>query len=124
MRPGARGPPGRRDLRESNSTRNPNQSPATGAWIGLVTAIIVLLAIDLLIVRGRGGAMSARQAAVASAAWVAVSLALFGVLLVFGGADDANVFLGRLSGREEPQPRQRLRFQLVRHRGSANATVC
>ena len=65
----------------------------TGAWIGLVAAIIVLLAIDLLLVRGRGGTMSARQAAVASAAWVAVSLAFFGVLLVFGDAADANAFL-------------------------------
>ena len=65
----------------------------TGAWIGLVAAIIVLLAIDLLLVRGRGGAMSTRQAAVASAAWVAVSVAFFGVLLVFGDAADANAFL-------------------------------
>jgi TerC family integral membrane protein len=65
----------------------------TGAWIGLVAAITVLLAIDLLVARGRGGVMSPRQAAVASAAWVAVSLAFFAVLLVFGDAADANAFL-------------------------------
>jgi tellurite resistance protein TerC len=65
----------------------------TGAWLGLVAAIVVLLAIDLLLVRGRGGAMSSRQAAVASAAWVGVSLAFFGVLLMFGDTGQANAFL-------------------------------
>ena len=65
----------------------------TYAWLGLIAAIVVLLAIDLLLVRGRGGVMSARQAAVASAAWVGVSLAFFGVLLLFGDGADANAFL-------------------------------
>jgi tellurite resistance protein TerC len=65
----------------------------TGAWTGLVAAILLLLAIDLLLVRGRGGAMSPRQAAVASAVWVVISLAFFGVLLVFGDAADANAYL-------------------------------
>jgi tellurite resistance protein TerC len=65
----------------------------TAAWLALIAAILVLLAIDLLLVRGRGGAMSSRQAAVASAAWVGVSLAFFVVLLVFGERADANAFL-------------------------------
>lgn len=65
----------------------------TAAWIGLIAAIAVLLAIDLLLVRGRGGTMSARQAAIASAAWVAISLAFFGVLLAFGDSADASAFL-------------------------------
>jgi tellurite resistance protein TerC len=65
----------------------------TAAWIGLIATILVLLAIDLWLVRGRGGAMSARQAATASAAWVAVSLAFFGVLLAFGDSADASAFL-------------------------------
>jgi tellurite resistance protein TerC len=65
----------------------------TAAWIALIAAIVVLLAIDLLLVRGRGGAMSVRQAAIASAAWVAVSLAFFGVLLAFGDTAQANAFL-------------------------------
>jgi tellurite resistance protein TerC len=65
----------------------------TSAWLGLIAAIAVLLAIDLLLVRGRGGAMSTRQAALASIAWVGVSLAFFVVLLVGGEPADANAFL-------------------------------
>jgi tellurite resistance protein TerC len=65
----------------------------TTAWLALIAAIVVLLVIDLLLVRGRGGVMSARQAALASAAWVGVSLAFFGVLLMFGERADASAFL-------------------------------
>ena len=68
-------------------------SASTGPWIGLGIAVAVLLAIDLLIVRGRGGEMSTRQAAVASAAWVAISLAFFVVLLLFGDSEDASAYL-------------------------------
>jgi tellurite resistance protein TerC len=67
-------------------------SPAA-PWLGLGVAIAVLLAIDLFVVRGRGGAMSARQAAVASAVWVAIALAFAGVLLLFGAREDAGAYL-------------------------------
>jgi tellurite resistance protein TerC len=65
----------------------------TGAWLALITAIAVLLAVDLVLVRGRGGTMTSRQAALASAAWVGVSLAFFGVLWLFGERADASAFL-------------------------------
>src|SRR4051812_15945482 len=63
------------------------------AWLGLIAAIVVLLAIDLLLVRGRNGSMSARQAAIASAAWVGISLGFYGVLLAAGDRADANAYL-------------------------------
>jgi len=68
-------------------------SSSAAPWIGLAIAIVVLLAIDLFIVRGRGGEMSLRLAAVASIAWVAVSLAFFVVLLLFGDGEDASAYL-------------------------------
>ncbi len=68
-------------------------SSAAAPWAGLTIAIVVLLAIDLLLVRGRGGEMSLRLATVASVAWVGVSLAFFGILLVFGDRQDASAYL-------------------------------
>jgi tellurite resistance protein TerC len=65
----------------------------SASWIALIAAIVVLLAIDLLIVRGR--AMTLRAAAVASVVWVAVSLAFFGVLLATG-ADAGSYLAGYL----------------------------
>jgi tellurite resistance protein TerC len=62
-------------------------------WIGLTAAIVVLLAIDLFVVRGRGGEMSLRAATVASIVWVGVSLAFFVVLLLFGDTEDASNYL-------------------------------
>jgi tellurite resistance protein TerC len=62
-------------------------------WLLLIGALAALLVVDLAIVRGRGGEMSLRAAAVASAAWVAVALAFFGVLLAVGGPGDAGSFL-------------------------------
>jgi tellurite resistance protein TerC len=59
--------------------------------LALTGALVVLLAIDLLIARGRK--MTLRAAGVASAAWVAIALAFFGVLLVVGGSGDAQAFL-------------------------------
>jgi tellurite resistance protein TerC len=58
-------------------------------WIALIAAIAVLLAIDLLVVRGRE--VTLRAAAVASVVWVAVSLAFFGVLIATG--EDAGSYL-------------------------------
>ena len=63
------------------------------SWIALIVALAVLLAIDLLVVRGRGGEMSLRAAAVASATWVAVALAFGAVLLLAGERADAEAFL-------------------------------
>jgi tellurite resistance protein TerC len=60
-------------------------------WIALIAAIGVLLTVDLLLARGRE--MSTRAAAIASVAWVAISLAFFGVLLAFSGGEDAGNYL-------------------------------
>ena len=68
-------------------------SSSAAPWAGLAVAIVVLLAIDLFVVRGRGGEMSLRLATVASLAWVGVSLAFFGILLAFGDAEDASAYL-------------------------------
>jgi tellurite resistance protein TerC len=61
------------------------------SWIALIAAIAVLLAIDLLVVRGRE--MTASAAAIQSVVWVAVSMAFFGVLLAFGSGEDASSYL-------------------------------
>jgi tellurite resistance protein TerC len=68
-------------------------SSSAAPWLGLGLAIAVLLAIDLFVVRGRGGEMTARQAAIASAIWVAIALAFGGVLLLFGEREDAGSYL-------------------------------
>ncbi len=62
-------------------------------WVLVISATAVLLIVDLLVVRGRGGSMSVRQAAVASAAWVAAAFACAGVFWAFRGADDASAFV-------------------------------
>jgi tellurite resistance protein TerC len=63
------------------------------SWIALIATLAVLLAIDLLVVRGRGGEMSLRAASVASAAWVAIALAFGVVLLLTGERGEAEAFL-------------------------------
>ena len=63
------------------------------AVLVLAAVLAVLLVIDLAVVRGRDGEMTLRAAAIASAAWVAVSLAFFVVLLVAGDGDRAQAFL-------------------------------
>jgi tellurite resistance protein TerC len=57
----------------------------------LIGALTVLLVIDLVIMRGRD--VTLRGAAVASAVWVGVALAFFGVLLAAGDSGDAQAFL-------------------------------
>jgi tellurite resistance protein TerC len=59
--------------------------------LALTGALVVLLAIDLVVMRGR--AMSLRTAAVSSAVWVGVALAFFAVLLMTSSSDDASSFL-------------------------------
>lgn len=56
-------------------------SPDSLKWIFLLGALVVLFVVDLAIVRGRGGAMTTRTAAIASAAWLALAL-LFGLGLL------------------------------------------
>lgn len=62
-------------------------------WLALTGALAVLLVIDLAIVRGRGGAMSLRGAAIASACWVAIALAFGGILLAAGDTDGAQAYI-------------------------------
>jgi tellurite resistance protein TerC len=59
-------------------------SSGAGPWLALVGAIAVLLVLDVAVVRGRGGEMTVRFAAIASAVWVGIAL-LFGVVLVLAG---------------------------------------
>jgi tellurite resistance protein TerC len=68
-------------------------SSSAAPWLGLGVAIAVLLAIDLLVVRGRGGEMSTRSAAIASAIWVGIAFAFAGVLLLVGDGGDAGSFV-------------------------------
>ena len=59
------------------------------SWFALIGALAALLIIDLVVMRGRE--ITLRGAAIASALWVGVALAFFGVLLATGG--DASSFL-------------------------------
>ena len=54
------------------------------AWLALIGAIAVLLAIDLLVVGRRGGEMSLRFASLASVVWIALALAFGGLLALLG----------------------------------------
>ena len=64
-------------------------------WILLIGAIAVLLFIDLAVMRGKGGEMSTRGAAIASAVWVAIAVA-FGFVLLATGGDAGSYFAGYL----------------------------
>jgi len=68
-------------------------SSSAAPWLALATLIAVLLVIDLAVVRGRGGTMSLRLAAAASACWVAVALVFFALLLVVADPAQAKAFL-------------------------------
>jgi len=68
-------------------------SSGAAPWIALIAALGVLLIVDLAVVRGRGNTMSLRLAAVASVCWVAVSLAVFGILATLGDPADAKAYL-------------------------------
>ena len=63
------------------------------SWLILSAVLAVLLIIDLAVMRGRGGAMSLRVAAIASAVWVGVALTFFAVLLAAGDSERAGSFL-------------------------------
>jgi tellurite resistance protein TerC len=68
-------------------------SSGAGPWLALIGAIAVLLALDLLVVRGRGGEMSVRFAALASAVWVGIALAFGAVLFLAGEPGAAGDYL-------------------------------
>lgn len=63
------------------------------AWGGLVLGIAILLVIDLLVLRGRGGTMSNKAAAITSVVWIAISIAFAGVLYVVGSSEQATAYL-------------------------------
>ena len=67
------------------------------AWLALAAVVIVLFVVDLALVRGRGGTMSAREAALASVAWVLAALAFGLALLAAGsGSQAGDYFAGYL----------------------------
>lgn len=67
------------------------------AWAALIGAIAVLLLIDLRVMSGRNGHMSARFAAQASVFWIALAFVFAGVLwLASGPADASNYIAGYL----------------------------
>jgi tellurite resistance protein TerC len=68
-------------------------SSSAPAWIGLVAAIAVLLAIDLRVMSGRGGVMTNAFAAKASIFWVALAFAFGGLLWITAGSADASSFI-------------------------------
>lgn len=68
-------------------------NPDTLPWIGLFGAIAVLLIVDLLVVKGRNGEMSLRQASIASVFWVVIALTFGVVLFLFGDSGDAGLYL-------------------------------
>lgn len=63
------------------------------AWIALLLALTALLAIDLLVVRSRDGAITVTAAAMWSAAWIGISLVFCGVLYAAGSPGQAETFL-------------------------------
>lgn len=65
----------------------------TGAWLGLSIAIAVLLVIDLAVLRGRGGVMTTKNAAITSVVWVAISFAFAGVLFAIGQPGQGEAYL-------------------------------
>lgn len=68
-------------------------SSGAAPWLALLVAIAILLIVDLAVVRGRGGEMSLRLAAVASVCWVAIALVFFAVLHTAGEPGEAKAFL-------------------------------
>ena len=60
----------------------PSISPDAAPWIGLIGAVVALLAVDLRVMSGRGGVMTPGFAAKASLLWVAIALAFGGLILL------------------------------------------
>ena len=68
-------------------------SSSAPAWIGLILAIVVLLALDLKFMSGRDGDMSPAFAAKASVFWIALALVFAGVLALLSSTEDASLYL-------------------------------
>ena len=68
-------------------------SGSAPAWIGLIAAIVVLLAIDLRVMRGRDGVMTNAFAAKASVFWILLAFAFAGLLWATAGAADASNYV-------------------------------
>jgi tellurite resistance protein TerC len=62
-------------------------------WLALGAALSIMLAVDLLVVRGRGGEISTRGAVLASVIWLAVGVGFAAVLLAFGSDEQAGDYL-------------------------------
>lgn len=78
---------------EASSATTSGPSHDVFAWGGLVLGIAVLLVIDLLVLRGRGGTMSNKAAAITSIVWVGISLAFAGILATIGSSEQATAYL-------------------------------
>ncbi|MFN8152488.1 MAG: TerC/Alx family metal homeostasis membrane protein [Solirubrobacterales bacterium] len=68
-------------------------SSSAPAWIGLIAAIVILLALDLKFMSGRGGEMDSKFAAKASVFWIGIAFAFAGVLWVTSSPADASVYI-------------------------------
>ena len=62
------------------------------AWAAFVAAVFALLVLDVEVVHRRPHAIGTREAAVQSAAWVALALSFGGVLLAWQGGDVAGQY--------------------------------
>ncbi|WP_354698123.1 Putative membrane-bound redox modulator Alx [Paraconexibacter sp. AEG42_29] len=63
------------------------------AWLILIALIAVLLIVDLVVMRGRGGVMDGREAAIASVVWITIALIFGGALFVFGSSGQGESYL-------------------------------
>ena len=63
------------------------------AWGGLIIAVVVLLALDLKVMSGRGGVMTPGFAAKASVFWIALAFVFAGILLLTDGPRDASTYV-------------------------------
>lgn len=71
----------------------PSPSPEAFGWIGLIAAIVALLAIDLRVMSGRDGVMTPAFAVKASIFWISLAFAFAGLLWITSGATDASTYL-------------------------------
>ena len=63
------------------------------AWVALGAAIVLLLAVDLRVMSGRGGVMSPGFAVKASVFWIGLAFAFGAVLWLATGAEEASTYV-------------------------------
>ena len=68
-------------------------SSSATAWLALGVAIIVLLAVDLRVMSGRDGVMSAGFAVKASVFWIGLAFAFGALLWLTAGAEEASTYI-------------------------------